>query len=119
MDDEPSAFDISKLPTVAKDDATVKHKLEKAKRQPVRLLFSLIKPLVDSIHRQKTVGSYSLDVYLMGSTKINSRLTFHNLAMLPGYVSRAIKKLISLSFILLLSISFFNTDWQIKALRIH
>ncbi|KAG6841476.1 hypothetical protein C0991_010664 [Blastosporella zonata] len=32
--DEPSAFDISKLPTIAKDDATVKRKLEKAKRQP-------------------------------------------------------------------------------------
>ncbi|KAF8807064.1 hypothetical protein BYT27DRAFT_7190785 [Phlegmacium glaucopus] len=34
MADEPSAFDVSKLPTIAKDDATVKHKLEKAKRQP-------------------------------------------------------------------------------------
>lgn len=34
MDDEPSAFDVSKLPTIAKDDATIKHKLEKAKRQP-------------------------------------------------------------------------------------
>ena len=38
MDDRPSAFDVSKLPTIAKDDATVKHKLAKAKRQPVRLL---------------------------------------------------------------------------------
>jgi hypothetical protein len=43
MDDGPSAFDISKLPTIAKDDATVEHKLNKAKRQPVRLLLSLIK----------------------------------------------------------------------------
>jgi nucleolar protein 15 len=43
MDDGPSAFDISKLPTIAKDDATVKHKLDKAKRQPVRLLLLLIK----------------------------------------------------------------------------
>lgn len=34
MDDEPSAFDFGKLPMVAKDDATVKQKLEKAKRQP-------------------------------------------------------------------------------------
>jgi nucleolar protein 15 len=34
MDDEPSTFDFGKLPTVAKDDATVKQKLEKAKRQP-------------------------------------------------------------------------------------
>ena len=42
MDDGPSEFDVSKLPTIAKDDATVKHKLDKAKRQPVRLLFLLI-----------------------------------------------------------------------------
>ncbi|KDR76368.1 hypothetical protein GALMADRAFT_247808 [Galerina marginata CBS 339.88] len=34
MDDEPSEFDMGKLPTVAKDDATVKRKLEKAKQQP-------------------------------------------------------------------------------------
>ncbi|KAJ7127133.1 hypothetical protein C8R44DRAFT_617737 [Mycena epipterygia] len=34
MDVEVSAFDISKLPTIAKDDATVKRKLENAKRQP-------------------------------------------------------------------------------------
>ena len=43
MDDGPSAFDVSKLPTIAKDDATVKRKLDQAKRQPVRLLLSLIK----------------------------------------------------------------------------
>ncbi|KAG5722991.1 hypothetical protein E4T56_gene18004 [Termitomyces sp. T112] len=34
MDYEAPALDISKLPTIAKDDATVKRKLEKAKRQP-------------------------------------------------------------------------------------
>ncbi|KAF8150606.1 hypothetical protein B0H34DRAFT_801546 [Crassisporium funariophilum] len=34
MDDEPSEFDVSKLPTIAKDDVTVKRKLEKAKRTP-------------------------------------------------------------------------------------
>ncbi|RXW20368.1 hypothetical protein EST38_g5477 [Candolleomyces aberdarensis] len=34
MDAEPSAFDVAKLPTIAKDDATVKKKLEKAKRKP-------------------------------------------------------------------------------------
>lgn len=39
MDFESSAFDVSKLPTIAKDDATVKRKLDKAKRQPVCLLF--------------------------------------------------------------------------------
>jgi len=36
MDDEPSAFDVAKLPTIAKDDATVKRKLDKAKRQPMQ-----------------------------------------------------------------------------------
>lgn len=37
MDNGPSEFDLGKLPTIAKDDATVKRKLEKAKQQPVRL----------------------------------------------------------------------------------
>ncbi|KAK7062841.1 nucleolar protein [Paramarasmius palmivorus] len=32
--EEPEGIDIGKLPTIAKDDATVKRKLEKAKRQP-------------------------------------------------------------------------------------
>jgi len=38
VDDKPglSAFEVSKLPTVAKDNETIKRKLEKAKRQPVR-----------------------------------------------------------------------------------
>ena len=43
IDDEPSAFDVSKLPTIAKDDATVKQKLDKAKRQSVGLPILLIK----------------------------------------------------------------------------
>ncbi|KAF8962714.1 hypothetical protein BDZ97DRAFT_1662609 [Flammula alnicola] len=34
MNDELSAFDIERLPTIAKDDATVKRKLEKAKQFP-------------------------------------------------------------------------------------
>ncbi|KAF6754371.1 hypothetical protein DFP72DRAFT_1068397 [Ephemerocybe angulata] len=34
MDAEPSAFDVAKLPTIDKDDTTVKKKLEKAKRNP-------------------------------------------------------------------------------------
>lgn len=33
---EPSALDVATLPTIAKDDAAVKQKLDKAKRQPVR-----------------------------------------------------------------------------------
>ena len=39
---ELPGIDISKLPTIAKDDKIVKQKLEKAKRQPVRSLTSLI-----------------------------------------------------------------------------
>jgi hypothetical protein len=35
-EEEPSTFDVAKLPTIAKDDAIVKRKLEKAKRNPVR-----------------------------------------------------------------------------------
>jgi nucleolar protein 15 len=35
MEVDASAFDVGKLPTIAKDDATVKKKLEKAKRNPV------------------------------------------------------------------------------------
>jgi nucleolar protein 15 len=38
MNDEPDAIDVSKLPTIAKDDATVQRKLEKAKKKPVRYL---------------------------------------------------------------------------------
>ena len=54
--EEPPAFDVTKLPTIAKDDATVKHKLEKAKKQPVRLLSSLIKSLVDSYPQTEDRG---------------------------------------------------------------
>ena len=91
MDSEPS-FDISKLPTIAKDDATVKQKLEKAKRQPVRLFSTFIESLFDSNSRQKTVASCSSGVCLTGSMKTNSRVTFHNSATLPDCVSLAIKK---------------------------
>lgn len=37
IDEEFSGIDVAKLPTIAKDDETVKRKLEKAKRQPVSL----------------------------------------------------------------------------------
>lgn len=36
MNDDPLPIDLGKLPTIAKDDAIVKRKLEKAKRKPVR-----------------------------------------------------------------------------------
>jgi len=39
---EPAGVDVGKLPTVAKDDATVKRKLEKAKREPVSVLFFIL-----------------------------------------------------------------------------
>lgn len=39
--DNAPPLDVSKLPTIAKDDATVKRKLEKAKKQPVRLFLFL------------------------------------------------------------------------------
>ena len=35
-DEEEPGIDVKKLPTVAKDDAVVKKKLDKAKRKPVR-----------------------------------------------------------------------------------
>jgi nucleolar protein 15 len=37
---ELPGIDVSKLPTIAKDDKIVKQKLEKAKRQPVRIAFA-------------------------------------------------------------------------------
>jgi len=39
MNDEPSDVNLGKLPTIAKDDATVRRKLEKAKLHPVRIFF--------------------------------------------------------------------------------
>jgi hypothetical protein len=36
---ELPSLDVSKLSTIAKDDKTVKHKLEKAKLKPVRIHF--------------------------------------------------------------------------------
>jgi len=40
MNNEPSALDVGKLPTIAKDDAIVKQRLEKAKRQPVCAMYT-------------------------------------------------------------------------------
>jgi nucleolar protein 15 len=39
--DEEAALDMGTLPTIARDDAAVKRKLERAKRKPVRVSFSL------------------------------------------------------------------------------
>ena len=38
---EIPGIDVSKLPTIAKDDEVVKQKLEKAKRQPVRIISTI------------------------------------------------------------------------------
>jgi hypothetical protein len=38
LDKDAPAVDVQKLPTVAKDDATVQKKLEKAKKKPVRTI---------------------------------------------------------------------------------
>lgn len=40
---DSAPFDLGKLPTIAKDDATVRHKLDKAKRQPVRNFLYIFK----------------------------------------------------------------------------
>ena len=39
--DDEAVLDVGTLPTVARDDATIKRKLERAKRNPVRVSFSL------------------------------------------------------------------------------
>jgi nucleolar protein 15 len=41
--DEEAGLDVGSLPTVARDDATVKSRLERAKRKPVRVIL-LIPP---------------------------------------------------------------------------
>jgi nucleolar protein 15 len=50
MDFEAIPLDITKLPTVAKDDATVKRKLDKAKRQPVSIFYGLWSILSNTRH---------------------------------------------------------------------
>lgn len=67
-DDEPAVFDVEKLPTVAKDDAAVKRKLEKAQRQQVCFLSFTVSLNKD---RRKNAESCTSDVCLMGSMKTN------------------------------------------------
>ena len=73
MDAETSAFDVSALPTIAKDDATVKRKLEKAKRQPVsrQLKYSVSRTDTMNFCRQKTAVYCSLVDYRTVSLKTN------------------------------------------------
>lgn len=54
-------IDVQKLPTIAKDDATIRRKLEKAKRRPVRLgLFFFFHSTQShlSIHADRRLGSH-------------------------------------------------------------
>ena len=66
-------FDMGKLPTIAKDDETVKRKLDKAKRQPVRNNISLLIPSIflTSPHRRRIVVSCLSDGFLMVFSKTN------------------------------------------------
>jgi len=70
---EVPAINISKLPTIAKDDKVVKQKLEKAKRQPVCIDLTLGSILLWTElgfrNRQKIEVWYSSVGYLTGSTK--------------------------------------------------
>jgi nucleolar protein 15 len=55
--DEGAVLDVGSLPTVARDDATVKRRLEKAKRKPVRLSHLLHHTCNTSIvHSDRSAG---------------------------------------------------------------
>jgi nucleolar protein 15 len=45
--DEGADVDVGSLPTISRDDATVKRKLEKAKRKPVRVVVFHLPPVQD------------------------------------------------------------------------
>lgn len=77
--DTSTGIDLKRLPTIAKDDETVKRKLEKAKRQPVRSSFISSPLSFISFHRRKIVVSYSSDGFRMVSLKTSLKLIFHNL----------------------------------------
>ena len=71
-EDEPSAFDVAKLPTIAKDDATVKRKLEKAKKIPVRWITNIqnVTPHLNIFERRRRIEACSSwAVCLMGFTR--------------------------------------------------
>ena len=71
-EDEPSAFDVAKLPTIAKDDATVKRKLEKAKKNPVRWITNIqnVTAHLKIFARRRTIEACSSwAVYLMVFTR--------------------------------------------------
>lgn len=94
--DEAPPLDVSKLPTIAKDDETVRRRLEKAKKQPVSIQ-TVIYPRDLRVsnrfcNRRKTVVFCTSDVFLTDSTKKKCEPTFLNLAMSLVSVSRVIKR---------------------------
>ena len=76
-DVDTAPVDMGKLPTIAKDDATVKRRLEKAKKQAVSSVFLFADVIllylmadVSWITRLRSVVLYTLDVYLTDFMKI-------------------------------------------------
>ena len=108
--------DIAKLPTVAKDDATVQKKLERAQRQPVRP-----SPTSTRVHssddRNTTRASSRSVVYPMAFTRTSSVPTFRNLARFYVCVYPGIKRWAFRGRLLRTRLSCF-LDRKIKALRI-
>ena len=74
-------IDVGKLPTVAKDDATVQKKLERAQRQQVRISAKQLPPrLRSSHHRNMTKASSRSVVCRTVFTRINFGPISRNLA---------------------------------------
>jgi nucleolar protein 15 len=54
--DDEAVLDVGSLPTVARDDATVKRKLERAKRKPVRVSSHYTPRAVNTTHHTRSSG---------------------------------------------------------------
>ena len=118
LDAEPEGVSVSKLPTVAKDDAVVKQKLEKAKRKAVRRIFSVRLDLVLSRCRPATEALYTLAGYPMVSTKTKCRLISHSSVTSLVYDSLGARKCVPrLWFIASTDPSL--SDRTFKTLRVH
>lgn len=86
-------IDVGKLPTVAKDDATVQKKLERAQRQPVGLSTHVRPSHVRSSHHRNTTRASSRSVvYPMGFTRNNFVPISRNSARYRVYVYPGIKR---------------------------
>lgn len=122
MDLTPEGVDLGRLPTIAKDDATVKRKLEKAKRQKVSPLYLYITIRRYSIcHRLRTKASYTSVVSLMVSLRINCEAISRNSGMLLASGYRETKRSVALlptSNAPSLTLRIVFKDWELKALCI-